>query len=179
MAIPEQSVELAGPIRRLVGYIVDSILLGVVAIVAGLLPFVPDDDAGFLVSEFVALIVGGSAWFLIVRDRGQSPAKMLLRMRAVRDDGRPASLGWMLLRDIWLRYVLFLVFGIVLGLIGIGWIVFAFFAVAALWCVWDKNRQCLWDKAAGTRVVLSPANDLSRLSADQFEERRQRELERL
>lgn len=179
MAIPEQSVELAGPIRRLVGYIVDSILLGVVALVAGLLPFVPDDDAGFLVSEFVALIVGGSVWFLIVRDRGQSPAKMLLRMRAVRDDGRPASLGWMLLRDIWLRYVLFFVFGIVLGLIGIGWIVFAFFAVAALWCVWDKNRQCLWDKAAGTRVVLSPTRELRHLSADQFEERRRREVERL
>ncbi len=25
--------------------------------------------------------------------------------------------------------------------------------IAALWCVWDANRQCLWDKIVRTRVV--------------------------
>lgn len=182
MAVASQPPALAGPGRRLAGWLVDTTLLSVAAFATGLLPFIPDDDAGFFVSEFVVLIGGGSVWFLIARDKGQSPAKMLLGMRAVRDDGRPASLGWMLLRDVWLRYVLFIAFGVVLSLIGgaIGlWIDFALFAVAALWCVWDRNRQCLWDKVAGTRVVLSPARDFGRLSADQYEERRRRELERL
>lgn len=27
------------------------------------------------------------------------------------------------------------------------------FVVAALWCVWDADRQCVWDKIVRTRVV--------------------------
>ncbi len=37
----------------------------------------------------------------------------------------------------------------------VGWLVaLVANAVAAAWCLWDKDRQCLWDKIVGTRVVL-------------------------
>ncbi|MYE46020.1 MAG: hypothetical protein F4X25_04585 [Chloroflexi bacterium] len=28
--------------------------------------------------------------------------------------------------------------------------------LAALWCVWDRDRQCLWDKVVSTHVAYSP-----------------------
>jgi hypothetical protein len=28
--------------------------------------------------------------------------------------------------------------------------------LAGLWCTWDKNRQCLWDKMGTTYVAHSP-----------------------
>ena len=34
---------------------------------------------------------------------------------------------------------------------GIGWF------IAALWCTWDKDRQCLWDKIIETYVVYAPS----------------------
>ena len=30
------------------------------------------------------------------------------------------------------------------------------FVVAALWLLWDRDRQCLWDKIAQTHVAYSP-----------------------
>ena len=77
------------------------------------------------------------------------------------------------------------------------------FAIAALWCIWDANRQCLWDKVVRTYVVraattpsevtgtsaseraaenLQTLQDLHArglLTDEEYEERRARELERL
>ena len=89
-----------------------------------------------------------------------------------------------------------------------GLIALALFALAALWCVWDKNRQCLWDKVLRTGVVhgggqggalaatgpssggsgnevaenlrtLAELHERGLLTDEEYEERRAREMERL
>lgn len=175
-------LELASQGRRLAAYVLDAILF------------------------VVTLGIGWLIWLLVVGGRGQNPAKQILGMHVVRPDGNRAGLGWMLLREIVLKWGAFVVLDQVLSLAdeGIGGgITLAVFAVAALWCAWDANRQCLWDKVVGTYVVreaegpgrmvattpadraaenLETLEDLrSRglLTDEEYEERRARELERL
>ena len=172
--------------------------------------------AGFILDVLLAiftLAIGWLVWFLIIAGRGQTPAKQILRMRVVREDGQPASYGWMLLREIGVKIIAFAVLNFALvALIGGagGWVYLAIFVACALWCVWDANRQCLWDKALRTLVVHDPEGvgapvgggtsvpvrtesseaaenlrtlaemrDRGLLTDAEYEERRQRELERL
>ncbi len=185
-AYAQANVELASQGRRLAGFILDSLLF------------------------FLTLIIGWIVWFVIAARNGQSPAKQLLGMRVIRGDGGAAGLGWMLIRDVVIRMVAFgAVDRILVAFVGesAGVITFALFAAAAIWCVWDANRQCLWDKAVGTRVIrtggegasggggqpgsggaieaaenLETLRDLHArglLTDEEYEERRAREMERL
>ena len=184
-ASPAQA-ELATQGRRLAGYVLDVLLL------------------------IFTLVLGWLVWLLVIAGRGQTPAKQILKLRVVRVDGQAASYGWMLLREIGVKWIAFVVLNFVLAaLIGnaSGWVYVAVFAACALWCVWDANRQCLWDKALTTLVVYDPAGvgaggvapavrtesseaaenlrtlaemrDRGLLTEAEYEERRQREMERL
>ena len=186
-----QSVALASRKRRFAGFIIDQLILN------------------FTVG------VGWLIWFLIIAGRGQTPGKQLLSLRVVREDGQPASYGWMLLREIAAKLIIFVVPILLLGVIGVvvggvAGMVFAYLGyaialiVVPLWCVWDKNRQALWDKAVRTLVVHDPdgadagapvrtqsseaaenlrtlaeMRDRGLLTDAEYEERRQRERERL
>ena len=176
-------IELAGQGRRLGGYVLDIVLF------------------------VVTLGIGWIIWYLVVGQRGQSPAKQILGIRVVREDGNAAGLGWMLIRDLVVRGIgLGAITAVLVAIAGndignaIGGLVFV---VAALWCVWDANRQCLWDKAVGTYVVTgmrdtsmstaaSPSQEAGEnlrtlgelherglLTDEEYEERRAREVERL
>lgn len=205
-----KTVALATPKRRLAAYLIDAVIIGV------------------SLQHFLLLVIGIGwlVWFLIIAGRGQTPAKQLFSLRVVRDDGPVASRGWMLLREI-----------VVKGAPGLSvfagfWISWLFgvvilvFIVAALWCIWDVRRQCLWDKVVSTLVIhdtdrvvdsggsviidgltsrvvrdpvggtapavrtqssgaaqnlrtLAEMRDRGLLTDDEYEERRQRELERL
>ncbi|MCY4390977.1 MAG: RDD family protein [Chloroflexi bacterium] len=150
--------------------------------------------------------IGWLIWLLVVGGRGQSPAKRLLGIHVVRADGSRAGLGLMLLREIVVKWASFAVLDLLLSLANAGVagaITLVVFIAAALWCVWDANRQCLWDKALGTYVVqgagavpgaavappsreatenLQTLQDLHNrglLTDEEYEERRARELERL
>ena len=105
----------------------------------------------------LTLGIGWVVWYLIAARRGQSPAKRLLGMRVIREDGAVATLGWMLIRDLAVRVIAFgAVNGVLVAVLGTeaGGAIYALaFVVAALWCVWDANWQCLWDKVVRTRVV--------------------------
>ena len=174
-------LELAGQGRRLAAYVLDIVLFT------------------------ITLGIGWLIWLLVVGGRGQNPAKQLLGIHVVRGDGNRAGLGWMLLREIVLKWALFSVLSAVLGLAG-GWgafVALAAFAVAALWCAWDTNRQCLWDKVIGTWVVstggqggapaaaspsqqatdnlqtLAELHERGLLTDEEYEERRAREMDRL
>lgn len=112
----------------------------------------------------------------------------------------------MLLREIVAKWAFFVVLDLLLSLANAGVagaITLVVFIAAALWCVWDARRQCLWDKALGTYVVhgaaavpgatvappsreatenLQTLQDLHNrglLTDEEYEERRARELERL
>ncbi|MCY3504703.1 MAG: RDD family protein [Chloroflexi bacterium] len=109
----------------------------------------------------LTLGVGWAFWFASTGRGGQTPAKRLLGMRVVDGEGRPASLRRMVVRDVLLKVVAFVLLdllllsmevegGVDLALAGV-----VVWLVAALWCMWDGNRQCLWDKAAGTRVEVT------------------------
>ena len=109
----------------------------------------------------LTLGIGWAFWFGSTGRGGQTPAKRLLGMRVVDGEGRPASLRRMVFRDVALKVLFFVLLdllllsmevegGLNLALAGVvAWL------AAALWCVWDGNRQCLWDKVAGTRVEVT------------------------
>lgn len=78
-------------------------------------------------------------WWLIVLERGQTPGKQLLGIRAMKDNGEPSRWGRTFLRE-------FVVKGIIFGLPVVSWL-------DNLWALWDRDRQALHDKVAGTVVV--------------------------
>lgn len=108
----------------------------------------------FLALQF---LVGGQAWavgalaflvywvlFFALLGRGLTPGKLVVGIRAVREDG--SSLGWGLgfLREVVIKRVL----GAVLWLFG-----GLYLLVDGLWPLWDSRRQSLHDKMVGTIVV--------------------------
>ena len=106
-------------------------------------------------SPFVTLGVGWLIWFLIVAQRGQTPGKQMLGMYIMREDGSRAGGWYTVLREIGVKFLLFgtvisAISGATNGLGGLLWI------PAALWCTWDRERQCLWDKVISTYVAHSP-----------------------
>ena len=139
------SAALAGPGRRLGGFVLDVVLF------------------------CITLGIGWLIWFLIVANRGQSPAKLLLNMRVVREDGSAAGMGRMLIRALAVHVVAFIVVlalmisaaiappAVMFALSALSALPPLVFIVAALWCVWDSKRQCLWDKIVRTRVVHAQA----------------------
>ena len=97
-----------------------------------------------LVLGMLAYAVVYIVWLLVAASRGQTPAKQILGMYVVKKDDRVAGLGYVLLREIVIKALVGILGAIIFG---IGWF------IAALWCTWDKDRQCLWDKMIDTRVV--------------------------
>lgn len=96
----------------------------------------------------LTLFVGWFIWFCVVAPRGQTPGKQLLGLYIMRDNGTRAGGGYTWIREILVKWLLF------------GWVASLFFTpawlVSALWCLWDEDRQCLWDKLVDTYVAWSP-----------------------
>ena len=118
--------------------------------------------AAFLLDVFLfafTFAIGWLIWYLVTAGRGQSPGKRILHLYVLREDDSVAGLGWMLLRDALVRGFAFATLDLILlnaiGAQGI-WVVLLAFAAAALWCLGDAQRQCLWDKLVRTRVAFVP-----------------------
>lgn len=98
-----------------------------------------------LILVVVTLLVGWLIWLAFTARNSQTPAKQLLGMYILTEDGVPASAGRVWLREIVIEGVLF-------GIVG------SFFfgltsLLDALWILWDPNHQTLHDKIAATLVV--------------------------
>ena len=94
------------------------------------------------------LIIGYLIWLLFTARDGQTPAKRLLSIRAVRADGSPSDWGWTMLRELGVKILLFGLFIRAVPFVGqIAWI------VDLLWAFWDKDRQTLHDKIMKTVVI--------------------------
>ena len=152
---PDGELLTASPGRRLGGELLDAAIQFVCVFGGGL--------AAAAFPPALLLIFAWPVWFAFVARWGQTPGKQLLGMYVMRDDGSRAGGWYTVLRDFVIQGVLF---GAIIGGItfGIGW------AIAGVWCVWDRERRCLWDRIASTTVAWSPrefrpltAADLERL----------------
>jgi uncharacterized RDD family membrane protein YckC len=72
---------------------------------------------------------------------GQTLGKQAMRIRVVRENGAPVTLGNAMLRETLGRQ---LIAAFTYGF---------YFVVDSAWPLWDRSRQCLHDKVAQTRVV--------------------------
>ena len=152
-ALEPIALEFAGFWRRLGAYIIDGIILSVVPIIlmpTGGLCFLgitgldntfhqwgyltaswgPGQAFSFIISA--AYFVGFWVW------RGQTPGKMVLRIKVMRTDGSNLTLSTALLR--YLGYLI---------------APFTFFIVF-IWIAFDRHKQGLHDKMADTYVVKLP-----------------------
>jgi len=137
--------------RRIVQYIIDYILAG---IVPGLAYWAFDSNVGSLhgVRWLVATVIAAAAYFLYwvaipYSSGGQTFGMKLLRLRAISKDGTKASIGQLFIRGIFL-----IIDTLVFGLVGF------------ITIVCSKYRQRVGDHAAGTVVVSADygrASDLS------------------
>lgn len=138
----QQTVQVIGIGRRLLAFLIDSIILAVgficVLTVAG--PFVPENPDTILwinlLIQGVNLLLG-AAYFVLFWAfmSGQTPGKMALGIKIISTNGSPLTIGQAVL-----RYVGYIVSSIP-GELGF------------IWAAFDGKRQGWHDKIAGTYVV--------------------------
>ena len=94
-------------------------------------------------------------WWVLLLRRGQTPGKLIMNLRVVRDEAQTAGWGLMLVREVLVKGLLFGFIGAATLYIGI--------LVDLLCPLWDRNKQTLHDKVVGTHVVQ--ASRQGRMSA--------------
>lgn len=120
--------ELADIGTRLVGLIIDNIILG---IVTGIL-FGAGRGPGAVVG-FLAMVA--YHWFFLTRQNGQTPGAMITKIRVVKTNGTSITDT-----DAILRATVSYISGI-------------FICIGFLWAFIDKDRQTWHDKIANTYVI--------------------------
>lgn len=193
-------MSIASPGRRLGAWALDQVYLAVAVVIS--IVFFGIGGAAVAIG-LIWLLFAIALYFWFFRT-GQTPGKIAVGIQVVHGHGAPCSFGYMLMRE-------FLVKGIVFGILAA--ISFSIiYIVAAMWCLWDKDKQCLWDKIATTYVALvggepgmigtstapgappvptqtteaaenlrtlTEMRERGLLTEAEYEERRQREMERL
>lgn len=140
-----QNQQKAGFWIRVVSYLLDSFLLGMVQFVLSFLIGIIIGAMGIATENApatniviwlfgITLSFGYAVFF--TGYCGQTPAKMALRIKVIRTDGSPLSYGRAALREILGKFVSAI-------LLGIGYLMVAF----------DNNKQGLHDKIADTYVI--------------------------
>ena len=122
------SYELADLGTRFLAAIVDGFIIGVVS---GILFSIFRNPGGVL--SFVLTV--GYYWYFWTRYHGQTPGKMLFKIRVVKKDGSPMQDADAIVRAV--GY----------------YISAAFFLLGYIWAFFDENRQGWHDKLANTYVV--------------------------
>lgn len=137
----------AGLLRRLLAFLLDQVIVGAVWLLGVLWLLIAyeltaaDEAALGALAVLAAAALGlgvllHAVYFVgFIAAGGQTPAKMLARVRVVRGDGGPVGCGRALAR--WIGY------GLVFASLGLGG------GVAAL----NRDRRGVHDWIAGTRVV--------------------------
>ena len=148
---PAPGIAFASPASRLIAYIVDVVLLGIVitvvslvfvAVIAGAAASSADGAAVstgiLLVLAVLGLSLAYFPWFWA--RGGATPGMRMMRIKVVRDrDGGPVTTGQAIVR-----------------LVGY-WIDSAVFYIGFIWILVDKRRRGWHDLIAGTVVIDDPA----------------------
>jgi uncharacterized RDD family membrane protein YckC len=159
---PGERRALASWGRRVIAYLLDAIIIGVVVTLliviitgaSGGVGFLGGDATGYgalllgllfstLIATAVALFY---APFYMARTNGQTLGKQLMGIRVVRADGRPVDFLWSVWREVVVKAFLFAGLG---GSItfGLAWL------VDGLWPLWDDENRALHDLIVNSRVV--------------------------
>jgi len=138
---PAPGIEFASPGARLVGYIVDLIIQGVIVLFLGLMARILGElfwPLGVLSAlAIVAVAVGYFPFFWA--STGQTPGMSMMKIKVVRDsDGGPVTAGAAILR--WIGF----------------WVSHAVFYLGFIWIFVDKRRRGWMDLIGGTVVVTAP-----------------------
>jgi uncharacterized RDD family membrane protein YckC len=132
---------LASLRRRLASLLYDALLLLALWFIAGFVvvgafPEAPDGLARIAFQAYLLAVAGVYlVWFW--RRGGQTLAMKTWRIRLVDIQGRPVSL-----RQAWLRFIVAVAGAMALG-------------AGYVWAVFDREKQFLHDRIAGTRLVES------------------------
>lgn len=121
--------QLADNGARFFALIVDSMIVGAIGGILGV-------NNAWALGGILSFMVGaGYQWFFLTRNNGQTPGKMLMKIRVIKVDGSEINEV-----DAVMRYLGYAINSPVLML---GW----------LWAFWDPNQQGWHDKLARTYVV--------------------------
>jgi uncharacterized RDD family membrane protein YckC len=153
-------LELAGWWRRVGAAVIDSVIIGLVALLLlvplGIGAFGADTDegyialvVGFLLAGLVIVLVAlAYAPLMMVKTNGQTVGRMATGIRVVRTSGQRMDFTTAALREVVFKALL------------IGTIANSFtFGLASLldvlWPLWDEENRALHDFPVNTRTVLS------------------------
>ncbi len=138
------SLMLAGPVVRMLAWMIDAAIIGIIAsVVQTLLAMAFMIRSGFVMALAILVIFAitvGYGIFFEWNWNGQTPGKRLLRLRVVDESGRRLQFGQVVVRNL-LRFVDSLP---------------AFYLVGGAASVISSRTQRLGDLAAGTLVVRIP-----------------------
>ncbi len=159
---PRPVYELASWGRRAGAFLIDGVLVGIVATVLlvvmvgafGGVGFLGGDETGY-VGLVLGALVGGLVAFLVsllyaplwmARTNGRTLGRQVMGIRVVRTNGRPTDFWWSALRESVLKALVFggLGFGATFGL---AWL------ADVLWPLWDDQNRALHDFVVDSRVV--------------------------
>lgn len=121
------TVELADIEQRAFAWLIDGAILTTISGAGLATAHGVGVGAGFLIGLIYT-------WFFLTRNNGQTPGKLLMRIRVIKTDGAPIGDAEAILRH----------FGMIVNYVSIvGWV----------WVLIDHNRQGWHDKLAQTYVV--------------------------
>jgi uncharacterized RDD family membrane protein YckC len=157
---PSGRYELAGWWSRVGAALIDSLIIGVGALIIVAL-FGSVFSVGFFDSEetgVVALVVGLMLSFVAIaivallyaplmmdRTNGKTLGRMAMGIRVVRANGQRMTFGWAMLREVAVKALLFGVAGsLTFGLANLA---------DVLWPLWDDENRALHDFVVDTRTV--------------------------
>lgn len=121
------SYELADISARLAAWFIDG---GVLFLIEGV-GFLTVRESGLSFGFIFGLVY---TWFFLTRNNGQTPGKMIMKIRVIKTDGTPINDA-----DAVLRYI--------------GYLLNSVFFIGWLWTLFDENRQGWHDKLARSYVV--------------------------
>jgi uncharacterized RDD family membrane protein YckC len=128
-------MEKMGFFPRLVAYIIDAIILGIVYWIINLIFSMPGDPTIAMLGSLIAALVGLAYLIYFWTSTGQTPGKKVMGIKVVATDGSKLTTGKAILR--------------IIGYAISGAIIFLGF----IWILIDKDKQGWHDKIAGTYVV--------------------------
>ena len=131
-AAPNGRVKYATFGKRLVAYIIDLIVVGIVSAVVGYIIGVIGLEA---IASMMGIVVGMAYYGHFWTSTGATPGKSIMMLKVVDGNGNLIRWGGAIL-----RYVGYIISGIVL-------------ALGFIWIIFDKKNQGWHDKIAGTFVI--------------------------